>query len=424
MYKIIFSGKIAENRDVESVKKNMATLFKLDEKGIEKLFCGSPVTVKKTEDKKMALKFKAAIEKTGGICKVTEVKSGTAKPPPIKKKIAESVPKKTPAPEAPKAETKCPKCGFAQEKSADCIRCGIVFSKFEGVGTLADAPATDGKSPDSPPQDRRNREKFEYYENSGGVGSLAPPLGLIIGGASAWGLAFVYQLIISWNPFIYINFLISAVFGGGIGYATGFGLEMGKSRHMALNFLIGTVTSGLGYYFSFKLAYETPEQVQEIVETGWVIAFKAFEVLTIQGNNVYVTWGIEALIVIACAAGGVFIKTNKPFCERCGVWTEKRELGSAKQIDVESIKRAVQNRDLNAILEFKKLTGSETRLNTNLHSCPNCRGWNLLSLEFKWEEFDDEGEMQEKSEEIDGFIILREEHLARLKQSIAQAGGY
>ncbi len=188
---------------------------------------------------------------------------------------------------------------------------------------------------------------------------------------------------------------------------------------MGINCLLGIIVSGFGYYLTFMHGYDTPEQISMAVEVGWIISFKFIDVGTINGNMVYIIWVIEALIIIACAFGGVFMMTNKPFCERCGVWTKKNDLGTVASVDAETIKGAVENRDLNTILELKKAPGSDKRLNLSLHSCPKCTGWNLLSMEFKWDEIDNTGKASEESEDVDGFIILRKEQLARLRVSMS-----
>jgi len=69
-YNIIFRGEIARGRDIREVRKNLASLFKVNNEKIEKLFSGRSVSIKKKVDQSTAMKYKAAIEKAGAICSI------------------------------------------------------------------------------------------------------------------------------------------------------------------------------------------------------------------------------------------------------------------------------------------------------------------------------------------------------------------
>lgn len=51
MYKVVFWGQVAENHESECVKESLTSIFKLNEKQVEKLFSGSQVVIKKTSEK-------------------------------------------------------------------------------------------------------------------------------------------------------------------------------------------------------------------------------------------------------------------------------------------------------------------------------------------------------------------------------------
>ena len=66
-YDIYFAGQIVDGFDDASVRKNVARLFKADEKTLTRLFSGKPQLLKRGVDKSTALKYKAALNKAGAV---------------------------------------------------------------------------------------------------------------------------------------------------------------------------------------------------------------------------------------------------------------------------------------------------------------------------------------------------------------------
>ena len=73
LYKIIFKGKVAEGYSIEDVKKNLASLYKVDVGKIDRLFTGSPIEIKTDLDYQTAVKDQEAFEKTGAVCSVVSM---------------------------------------------------------------------------------------------------------------------------------------------------------------------------------------------------------------------------------------------------------------------------------------------------------------------------------------------------------------
>jgi hypothetical protein len=69
-YSVIFEGKIAVGREIGEVKRNLSSLFHIDEGQVDRLFTGQPVAIKKDVDYQTAMKYKDALERAGAICSV------------------------------------------------------------------------------------------------------------------------------------------------------------------------------------------------------------------------------------------------------------------------------------------------------------------------------------------------------------------
>jgi len=69
-YNIIFEGNISSGYKIQDVKRNLAALFKIDEKKVDILFAKPQVVLKKGLDHDSAQKYRNALLKTGAICNV------------------------------------------------------------------------------------------------------------------------------------------------------------------------------------------------------------------------------------------------------------------------------------------------------------------------------------------------------------------
>lgn len=145
-YTLIFEGKVAEGHTAAEVKKNLASLLKVDAKGIEPLFAGKPAVIKKGMTRTTAEKYRAAFIRTGALCKI-EPPLQTPTSPPLKAKAkppAEAPPKKPAAetsdasplkPADPSELIFCPACQYKQRPAEKCLKCGAVLDP-ESVESL------------------------------------------------------------------------------------------------------------------------------------------------------------------------------------------------------------------------------------------------------------------------------------------------
>lgn len=77
-YDIYFSGQIMRGQDPELVKQKIGAMFKLDSKGVERLFSGNPVRLKQGIDMEQAGKYRAAFREAGALI---EIRMSEATPP-------------------------------------------------------------------------------------------------------------------------------------------------------------------------------------------------------------------------------------------------------------------------------------------------------------------------------------------------------
>lgn len=89
-YQLVFNGTVADGHNVNEVKRNLATLFKIDETKIEQLFTSLPIVVKKNVDYDGAIKAQRVLRKAGAICQIEEAIQNIR--PPVMEKAAQPPP--------------------------------------------------------------------------------------------------------------------------------------------------------------------------------------------------------------------------------------------------------------------------------------------------------------------------------------------
>ncbi len=81
-YKVVFNGEVFADRDLDTVKQNLAALYEMDVSRMERLFGGKRVVVKQDVDHAAALKYVAAFEQAGALCRIEEIGAPMVKEPP------------------------------------------------------------------------------------------------------------------------------------------------------------------------------------------------------------------------------------------------------------------------------------------------------------------------------------------------------
>ena len=122
-YRVVFEGEVLEGLQVEEVKRGLATLVKASEAQIERFFSGKRLVIKKDVDGETATKYVKAFERLGAICRMEALETHTNLEEPLMLEREAEKPKEQDV-------MVCPKCQFEQSPAEDCIRCGIIISRF------------------------------------------------------------------------------------------------------------------------------------------------------------------------------------------------------------------------------------------------------------------------------------------------------
>lgn len=176
LYKVVFTGELMPGQSLETVKSNLAKLFKSDLGKIDSLFSGRPTTLKRELSESDADKYLLALRNAGAMVrKETDFASSLSLV-----EHEDSSATTTHADAVTKARMACPKCGHDQIKASECEACGIIVEKFIArqalqaatatfsaptvTASLPDANPNTSSSPYSPPQSSIAEEMPEYSE--------------------------------------------------------------------------------------------------------------------------------------------------------------------------------------------------------------------------------------------------------------------
>ena len=216
-YKIVFEGELMPGAALETVKENLAKLFKSDASKIDSLFGGRPVALKRDLEEVEADKYLAALQRAGAqVRKEQDLAAGFSlvetedHPNPETLAAVES--------EQDTGTMTCPKCGHEQAKSGECQACGIIIEKFlarqaqlaEAAPAVASSAVAPGASPYATPQAQVGEALPQYCE--------LRPFGITgrIGRVRylAWSFVFMIALLVVLGVGAGIGFAIHPVVGG------------------------------------------------------------------------------------------------------------------------------------------------------------------------------------------------------------------
>jgi hypothetical protein len=269
------------------------------------------------------------------------------------------------------------------------------------------------------------------YRHSGKislVGLLAGAAATFVGGPV---LATIYSVAIAYIPFIYLNAILSGVFGAGVGFVVAFAMKSGKVRNTWLIMTMAFGATLFAHYIGwmvwvavmfFRADAEVPvlallfpptffEIVGELASEGvWTIGRSDTPV---SGFFLWLVWCIEALVVFGASLVVAFTTAEgEPFCEACENWCRAHEdvLRLTGHADSGALSTRVLAHDLSVLTEATRPDPSEqTWHQVDLCLCDKCGGTNTLTLSHVTLSYDKKGNAQTKKRSLVERMLLSNE---------------
>ena len=296
---------------------------------------------------------------------------------------------------------------------------------------------------------------LDSYEPSGKFDSTVF-LFALLGAGLAVGLGWLYQLIVAWIPFIYLNFIATLAFAGALWGAMYVSVDWGHCRNrivaVGVGVAIGLVGIAASHYFAYQAFVDAmladverlglrPGGIAQLdfwkyveirVEAGYSIsrgASSSGDGMPLSGIFVYGVWAVEAAIVVAGGIWGGWEAASRPFCESCGEWQHEDDtyLYPTPAFDVvQQLEDARTVEELVAPdIAFADATSRSLVYYTG--TCPSCDDSNFLTVNIKdvtqtskgeevkesslWENLEVGPEAVEKVSELPGRIADRSREL-------------
>lgn len=249
-------------------------------------------------------------------------------------------------------------------------------------------------------------------------------------------LGLLYGALMSWIPFIYLNFIIIAGFGLLLGTMSGHGLKKAHARNGTVGTICGLATGVAAMFFGWigwlmvTLSLTTPEAValafspqdfvetlSELAETGVWSVFG----ITPSGLFLKTLWGIEALGIVGLTTVLSHFEILTPYCENCQKWLtpdhESQPLLSLDEEEKAKLESSLEAQDYALFVGRERADAlNPTWLSLHLTQCQSCRRISLLDIEEVVRETDDKGEEKLRQTKLYEHLLITPEVYARLKE--------
>ena len=147
-YRVVLTGDVLDDYSTEDVAQTAAKLFKCSAEKAQKLLAHKQTPLKRIMDQTTAERYRTSLNKAGIDCKVVPIKQ--AQPSMTLEVVNDTKPIETTPPTTQTPTTTniasfaiddsepqdnvisftCPKCQTPQAKELECVKCGIIFSKY------------------------------------------------------------------------------------------------------------------------------------------------------------------------------------------------------------------------------------------------------------------------------------------------------
>ena len=264
---------------------------------------------------------------------------------------------------------------------------------------------------------------LQKYEPSGVMGIFSP-VALVVLLPIAVAGAWLYQLLIDWIPFIYLNFIVAVGFGLVLAFPTMVALRLTKCRSRLAGMLIGLMVGAVGlaasHYFAYTAAafgqvgvvagqggpaVSFSEYISQKTDAGWTIGRHGAGI-GLTGFFVWLIWVIEGIGLLVLGIGGGLMAADSPFCEKCGCRANKKAgeftVACVSPGTVERIRAADSVREM---LADSGGGASTDTLKYTVTRCPMCDGLTTLEIEFETMVVKDK-EKEKKTEVLHEGLLL------------------
>ena len=211
-------------------------------------------------------------------------------------------------------------------------------------------------------------------------------------------LAGLYELLLYFIPFIFLNLLLAVGFGVAMGVPVLWAIEAAHCRNrgvalgVALLLGVGGLAASYGWGYRralSQLASKDPgtslsqaaqelgfgDWLQERINDGWYIKKNP-----ITGAGVLAVWGIEAVIVLGILLIGTGGGGRAPYCERCRQWT-RSQTARLPGIGWRRVQPMLERGDLAGVLSLTSDRESDSvTMLLERTSCPQCGESAYLSI--------------------------------------------
>lgn len=264
-------------------------------------------------------------------------------------------------------------------------------------------------------------QQVATYKPSGKTGMLGPVITFLctaIGGAI---LGVLYSYIVTWIPFIYINFFITIGFAFGLAFLIRTGSLLGHVRSGIVNLVFGGLGLITAYYVHW-VAWIAAQNIgigwvwdplalfgiiKEINEHGlWSIGRFGSDGAIVSGVFLTIIWVIEALIIFLGGMMGMTV--DSVYCERCRKWTSTND--DLSRMDLKGADVLLDGLHQGEFDVFSQLQPAAENaieyLKLDTCWCEGCSDFAVLSMSHVFIEYDEEGKENNRETPIMSKAIV------------------